>query len=340
MIVIPPVTARTGNIEQLTPMGFDGGNGFSKLTHSDGVIVSPSYYLELRSASESPNIIKYLDGSRTDLKGKRWITGDAAYLESPLAYQRIVDEKMGKIELGLQTFFGCLQRLPHQPSWNIVLSLSIQDAEILGDRLENSFNGSHIVEMNGRETTVNVNARVFEEGRGTIVSALKTAIIKPQSQTILIDLGFGTTISGVFSGTQLVKQSRTVHPGGVRELVEAIARNSSTRANLGAEGDRAVIRRGLEDGSFQYGCTDWNFREIYQEQLPIWVKTVLTPALKPVAPWKPRCDSVLATGGGVLLPGIQQLLARHGIATLPHAQVSNSRGLFIIAQHLILGGVQ
>ena len=38
MIVIPPATASSGNIEQLTPVGFDGGNRFSKLTHTDGVI--------------------------------------------------------------------------------------------------------------------------------------------------------------------------------------------------------------------------------------------------------------------------------------------------------------
>lgn len=339
MIIIPPANVRTGKIEQLTPLGFDGGNGFSKLTHSDGVIVSPSYYLELRSASESPNIIEYLDGTRTDLKSKRWVTGDAAYLESPLAYQRVVDEKLGKVELGLQTFLGCLQRLPHQPVWNIALSLSIQDAEILGDRLKKSFDGSHVVELNGRETTVNVSARVFEEGRGVIVNALKTAILKPQSQTILIDLGFGTTITAVFSGTQLVKQSRTIHPGGVRELVEALARHPSTRANLGQEGDRAVIRQGIENGTFDYGCSGWNFREIYQEQLPVWVRTVLTPALKPVAPWRPRCESIIATGGGSLLPGINQLLAKHGIATLPDAQVANSRGLFLIAQHSVKGGI-
>lgn len=339
MIATSPALATTGNFTQLTPLGFDGGNGFSKLVHTDGVIVSPSYFLELRQTTESPNVIEYLDGLRTDLKGKRWVTGEAAYLESPLAYQRVVDEKLGKLELGLQIFLGSLQKLPCQLSWNIALSLSIQDAEVLGDRLKKSFDGSHIVEINGRETAVNISARVFEEGRGVIISAIKSALIKPQSQTILLDLGYGTTITAVFSGTQLVKQSRTVHPSGVRELVEAIAKHPQTRASLGNEGDRAVIRRGVEDGSFDYGCSSWNFREIYTEQLPVWVRTVLTPALKPVSPWKPRCESVIATGGGSLLAGINQLLAKHQIATIPEAQTANSRGLFLVAQHSVKGGV-
>jgi hypothetical protein len=339
VIAITPTTTNSGNIGQLVPFGYDGGNGFSKLSHTDGVIVSPSYFLELRSASESPNVIEYLDGPRTDLKSKRWVTGDAAYLESPLAHQRVVDEKLGKLELGLQMFLGNLQRLPQQISWNIALSLSIQDAEVLGDRLRKSFDGSHIAEINGRETTVNISARVFEEGRGVIISAIKSSVLKSQSQTILLDLGYGTTITAVFSGTQLVKQSRTIHPNGVRELVEAIAKHPQTRASLGNEGDRAVIRRGIEDGSFDYGCSGWNFRDIYTEQLPVWVRTVLTPALKPVAPWKPRCESVIATGGGSLLPGINQLLAKHQIATIPDAQTANSRGLFLIAQHSVKGGI-
>jgi hypothetical protein len=84
MIRITPTAINSGNIEQLTPLGFDGGNGFSKLTHGDGVIVSPSYYLDLRSATETPNIIEYLD--------VRWVTGDPTDPESPVAYARVSDE--------------------------------------------------------------------------------------------------------------------------------------------------------------------------------------------------------------------------------------------------------
>ena len=72
------------NIDQLTPLGYDGGNGFFKLTHTDGVIVFPSYYLELRSASEIPNIIECLDAL--------WVTGDATDPEPPVSYVRVSDE--------------------------------------------------------------------------------------------------------------------------------------------------------------------------------------------------------------------------------------------------------
>lgn len=323
---------------QTVPIGFDCGFGFSKFCYDNEVVVEPSYFLELKQATESSSVIEYFDGPRSDLRGKRWLVGESAYLESPLAYQRLVDERFGKIEYGLQMLLGCLQKLPQQSNWNIALSISVQDAEVFGEHLQKSFEGCHVVEMNGREVTVTIMPRVFEEGRGVIVSAIKSGVLRPNSQCILIDLGFGTTISQVFSGTQLIKQSRTVQPEGVRALVEAIARHPDTRLNLGQEGDRALIRLGIENASFDYGYSGWNFREIYHQHLPVWVRTILSPGLKPVAPWKPKCEVILASGGGSLLPNIAQMLVKHGIACLPDAATANASGLLIIAQHSVKGG--
>jgi hypothetical protein len=105
---------------------------------------------------------------------------------------------------------------------------------------------------------------VKEEGQGAIAQATSTAVIDIKTQNILIDIGHGTIITSVFGiGGKLI--ARTVTPGGVSALIEAIAKNINTRRQLAKEGDRQIIRQGLESKAapFQYGTTGWNFRSVY-----------------------------------------------------------------------------
>ena len=56
-----------------------------------------------------------------------------------------------------------------------------------------------------------------------------------------------------------------------KELIEAIAKNTDTRRQLMKEGNRHLIQAGIESGSFEYGITGWNLRQIYNTELKPWV---------------------------------------------------------------------
>jgi hypothetical protein len=329
----------SGKSSQCLPTGFDPGNGSAKL-RVDGVetripsLIQPVHG-EIYDIPQAKNgaYITYHSGTRKDLEKTSWFVGESAYFYSPISCQKIVDDRVGKVKFGLQILLGALGTLPMRPSWHISLVLSIQDAKAFGKELAESVAGHHVIGINGSSAVTHVDADVLavrEEGEGAILTAASTATISPKDQSILIDLGHGTSISSVFApGGKLIK--RTVTPGGVSALVDAIAQNLETRRQLAKEGDRHLIRLAIEDGSFQYGHSDWNFRNVYNNELKPWVVANLANALKAVDDYKESSASIVAIGGGSMLPAISQLLSKQGIATLTDGCMANVRGLERIA---------
>ncbi|MBD1890492.1 hypothetical protein [Coleofasciculus sp. FACHB-SPT9] len=330
----PPATS-----PPLLAVGYDGGNGSVKLIVDNAEIRIPSYvqplHTEIYDVPESPegSLIEYLAGDRSDLVSQRWFSGDVAYQYNPQSHQRVVDDRAGKIKLGLQLFLGALATLPHRSRWNLSVIASIQDAQLLGAELKELLQGQHSIRINGKGVSwidLSVSA-VIEEGTGAVVTALGCNLIQPKTQNIFLDLGNGTIISSVFgSGGKLI--ARKVTSGGVDALIEAIAKNIDTRRHLIREGDRHLIRAGIENGSFQYGTTGWNFRQVYNTELKPWVSQNLAAAFKSVDPWREQSDSVVAIGGGSQLPAIAQLLTARNIVTSSDGTWLNARGLARLAQ--------
>jgi hypothetical protein len=106
------------------------------------------------------------------------------------------------------------------------------------------------------------------------------------------------------------------------------SRNEKAQAG---EGDRQIIRAAIEDNSFNYGKTGWNFRSIYDMELKPWVQSTLAPALKAADPWTPSSSAILAIGGGSQLSTISQLLTHRGITPVAAGGWANARGLKTIA---------
>ena len=321
------------------PTGCDCGNGSVKLVVDNAEVLTPSYIALLHNEiydvpeSQEGSLIEYLAGSRSDLIRQRWLTGHPAYQNNPMGYSRVVDDRAGKIKFGLQLFLGALGLLPHRPRWNLSVVASIQDAQAFGVQLSESLQGQHSIRINGKGVSwvdLSVNS-VVEEGVGAMVSALASNMIQPKTQNIFLDLGNGTIISSVFgSGGKLV--SRKVAPGGVDALIEAIAKNIDTRRHLIKEGDRHLIRAGIENGSFEYGTTGWNFRQIYNTELKPWVSQNLAMAFKSIEPWREQSDAIVAIGGGSQLPAISQLLTARNIITSADGTWLNARGLARLSQ--------
>lgn len=337
MISTLPRLASLASDSQFLPVGVDCGNGNLKLIVDHVEVRTPSYFLPIHAdpydipAAIEGGFVQYLEGTRTDLVNRIWITGRPAYVQDPLACLRIVDDERGKIRYGLQMILGGIATLSHRPTWHLLVVASIQDAKVFGAELRQALNGTHTVKFNGKHhSTIEMQVvSVLEEGAGAIIS--NRSQIDADHQNILIDFGAGTTILSLF-GVKGRLIDRRIYPAGVERLIDAVATNQATRKQLAQEGDRAVIRSGIEDGSFEYGRTGWTFRSIYEQELKPWVQAVLAPALKIAAPWAPTASTKLAIGGGSQLPGIAQLLARQGFVIAQDGAWSNVRGLSRIAQ--------
>jgi hypothetical protein len=336
---IVPTPTDTG---QFLPTGFDPGNGSAKLIVSGTEIRIPSLIAPLHNdiyevpQSHTGSLITYRSGPRTELIGQRWFVGSSAYTYSPNGHQKVLDDRKGKIKFSLHLLLGALGALPYRQTWKLGLMLSIQDAQAFSEELRESVVGHHEIGINNNPASTQVEILVLgvkEEGQGAIAQATSTAVIDIKTQNILIDIGHGTIITSVFGiGGKLIV--RTVTPGGVSALIEAIAKNINTRRQLAKEGDRQIIRQGLESKSapFQYGTTGWNFRSVYATELKPWVSQNLATALKSVDDWRETSASIIAIGGGSMLPAISQLLTLQGISTLNDGCWANARGLARLAQ--------
>ncbi|MBD2019098.1 hypothetical protein H6F43_02720 [Leptolyngbya sp. FACHB-36] len=227
---------------------------------------------------------------------------------------------------------GALSYLPHREVWNLALVASIHDAQALGASLVASLQGTHQVQFNDHKRTSLVSVTVLsvvEEGVGAIAECRHD--LNTDGTNLLLDLGNGTTSLSVFGPRGKLEQ-RSVEPYGVEELIDAIARNLNTRRKWSKEGDRHLIRSGIETRSFTYGNTKWNFRSIYDAELKPWATKALAPVLRRSEQWMASSDAAIAIGGGSQLPAIRELLTRKGIAPLAGGVFANALGLLKIAR--------
>lgn len=332
----PPTT---GTNSLRLPAGYDGGYGFSKLCLEGNEIKIPSYLALLHDSNiyepeRDGACIEYLDGERTDMIGLRWLAGKPAYQEFPGTFLQVVDDKKGKIRYGLHLLLGAIACLPIRASWDLFLIASVQDAQVLGAELSKALSGNHSIRINGKHVShisISVSA-IVEEGLGAIAESTALNLCEGGSQVILIDGGHGTFISSVFAKGKLIQGSRKVLIGGVDALISSVSRNLETRRQLAAEGDKVLIREGIERGDFLYGKSGWCFQDIYNAELKPWVESVLAPALKSVDFWRANSETVLVSGGVARLPVIAGLLAKKGFITIPDSQWANARGLYKLAQ--------
>lgn len=339
---LPRTSQDSPKISQPMPGGFDCGNGSVKLALDAYEVRCPSYILPIHGEIYDPpvssegGLVFYIDGDRPDLKGTRFFAGHPAYQQDPQAYFRVVDDPQGKIAYGLHLLLGAIATLSYESERTLNLVASVHLQKALGAQLQKALEGTHTVEFNacGKPSTITVNIlKTLEEGAGAIAHC--RAEIDPEKQTLLYDFGNGTCIISVF-GAKGRLVDREVRPGGVEDLIEAIAKNLNTVRHLYQEGDRQIIRAGIEDASLLYGETGWSFEEIYRAELKPWIASTLKSALKAGAKWKPTCSHHIAIGGGSQLPLVSELLTQQGITPVREGSWANARGLRRLA--VWLGG--
>jgi hypothetical protein len=328
-----PSVATTGKFASVTPIGVDIGNGALKLVSNQGEIRIDSYihYLNERvSMGINSGYVEYHSGDRADLVGKQWIGGLNAYYHGLRPIYRVTDTPAGKAELGLQLLLSALSMLPYLSEWNLHLVCSVHDGRALGSSLKTALEGTHHINIGNKRSTVQVTvAAVLEEGIGAIVHYQRDI---DTTNGLLFDVGNGTLIISGFSGLKMTDR-RYSQNGGVESLVESVATNEQVRCKLLKEGDRHLIRAGIESRSFTYGTQypDWDFKEAYKAELPLWVDRVLKPMVRPTEDRMASATALIAIGGGACLPGIDALLAKRNIQVLSDPLWANARGLYAYA---------
>ena len=326
-------SARCAKSATVQPMGLDIGNGALKLITGMGEYRLESYvcYLAERiSLGQTQGYVEYVEGDRADLQGKQWIGGINAYYHSPRGLARVTDDKTGKIALGLQLLLSALSLLPHRSEWALSITCSVHDGCTLGKGLKTALDGTHQVLLNGKASRVAISVNgVLEEGTGAVIAYQKQANF---TNALVYDLGNGTLIVSCFNGLAMTDRTYSQN-GGVESLIDAIATNELVRQRLKREGDRHLIREGIESTRFTYGTQypDWQFVDAYKAELPRWIDRVLKPMVRPTEDRMASATALIAIGGGACLPGIAQLLAKRNIQVLPEPQWANARGLYAYA---------
>lgn len=330
MVAILPKVPEMAGITKNSPVGLDVGNGALKIVSAAGEFRLDSYICYLRNRlgmGSNSGYVEYLEGSRKDLVNTFWIGGINAYYHNPRGLARVTDNKFGKVELGLQLLLSGLSTMPYRPELNLSLVASVHDGKTLAMGLRKALTGTHLIRIQNKECRVTINViSVLEEGTGAVIHYQNQANF---SNAILYDLGNGTLIVSSFNGLNMTHRSYSQN-GGVESLIDAIAANDHVRSQLLREGDRHLIRAGIEDGAFSYGTQypGWTFTEAYKEELPRWVHGVLAPMVRPTEDRRASATALIAIGGGACLPGVAKLLTQKNIKVLPDPQWANARGLY------------
>jgi len=327
--------ASNGRItHDITPCGWDCGNGYSKLHTTEGQILIPSYFKQISASDENSYeslgngaLVEYLQGDRTDLVNSKWLIGETAEVYFKQGFGRIVDDFRNKITYGLQMLLGAIALIPRQKNYNLLIVGSLHDSQAFSSDLKKALQGNHTVKFDGKDiVNICVNCQVVEEGVGGLIVSRAPG----QQKIALIDLGHGTTITSIFQGNKLLQNSRKIDTIGVSDLCEAIANNLQTRRRLGKAANSHLIREGIGQ-NFRYGTSNWEFSDVYADELKPWLASCLVAAWKHLQSRADDLDAIYLIGGGAMLPNVSAIAARQGIATIPNSQTANVEGLLKLA---------
>lgn len=342
-------TAKVAKPTQTLAAGYDPGFGQSKLVLSgQREVVIPSYFSEKQyellhniPTSLGGGFVRYLHGDRADLVGSSWLGGLPAYLDDPKRYIKNADDPQAKVLYGLQLLLSAIATLPYRPQWHLFLVASVHSVETYGERLQQALQGRHTVVLgHDQPSTVAIRiGHIYEEGFGVCASRLLAA--REQSSRVIYDIGSGTIRVLAFGPTgNVIGQPETI-PAGVDNLIEAIAKHPAMRLlERGQEGDRHLIRVGIEQHTLLYGKQGDSFADIYHDELTKWARAVLVRAVKAGMPYHRNADEVIACGGGANLPALQPTLKGCGIVPITHSAIENAKGLKQLADTLLnrMGG--
>lgn len=348
--------AKSGITELI--VGKDCGAGFGKVLYGDFSIMMPSAYSLVRNRnithhqtiSKDGAWVKYVDGHRTDLREVQYFWGSAAIAQTD--HILLCDDKAKKAELALESILADLAVLNIPDGVKLSISLSNHNPERWATEIKRRVSGIHSFEhLHGvtreivTKTVEIVVSEVYPEGFGSIAYCLfgeASLILDPSELAITVDIGSATWIGTVFDGGGAVID-RCLIEGGAGELHSMIAEmldKRNDRVSLLSRDIKhspSLINQGILDGTFTYGgnaLTGKNFQAEYGECLDEWWSTRIEKFANFVTAgnYLDKAKYLVAWGGGVCLPVVDQNLADLGFTTLKNPQFINALGLQLLTK--------
>ena len=289
----------------------------------------PSYILAAPSSLDRPaaGYVEYVRGDRSDLIGCAWLAGEAAYEQSPSGYDAVNRDTLGKLNKALQMLLGLLSyHAPHSLDVELVCSIHLIE---LADEVSARLNGSHTVRYNDSDTEHTINVKVLKvcpEGFGAVLEHNLT-----QGKSVVVDLGNGTTITTIYGKRGRIIE-RDVKDGGFEDLISRIARDSDLVLELGTQGNPDRIRRGIEDGSYQYARTGVSLLPYVKKHLAPWFEAAINGALSFAREHKADAEQAIAIGGGATLKPVKSCFEKHGLGVAPDPVFCSAKGLYKLTQ--------
>ncbi|NES21910.1 MAG: hypothetical protein F6K41_24045 [Symploca sp. SIO3E6] len=332
---------------QQIAIGADFGAGTTKLALEDSVsirklkhsskLVTIDEPLKDEFSPKDGGHFYYHEGTRDDLVGKGFLTGELAQWMRPTSHTRLSDDPVMKAENSLQMLLGVLSTSCfNEEDLSVNLIVSTHSKELFSNDLKDKLDGKHVVSFgskDGKRTSVYTRVlSVVPEGAGSYIHAQSTGMTKDGMNLMSVDFGTSTIIPQVFSPNGKLLYYQPLEAGGCIDLIGAIAKDPSflqlLRSGRAANAD--LIREAIEDGTFEYGRQKFNFSDVYRKHLTSWLIPRLQKSLQVTNEWQDS-SHLVAWGGGSQLPYMAQLLKSRGIQVVPNGCWANCLGLQKIA---------
>ncbi|MHC5610850.1 MAG: ParM/StbA family protein [Nostoc sp.] len=338
--------------------GKDSGAGYGKAIIGDFSIMMPAAYSLVRNRnimhhetiSKDGAWVRYVEGTRLDLKDIQFFWGSAALAQSD--HTLLHEDKAKKAELALESILADLAVLNIPSGIKLSISLSNHNPERWASEIKRRVEGTHTFEHLHPVTRSIVSKTVeivvtgiYPEGFGSIAHCLfgeASLVLDPSELAIALDIGSSTWLITVFNGSGAVVDRHLIE-GGAGELHTMIAEaldKRNDRVSLlsrDVKHSPSLINQGILDGTFTYGgnaLTGKNFQAEYSECLDEWWSNRIEKFANFVTAgnYLDRAKYLVAWGGGVDLPVVDENLADLGFATLKNPQYINALGLQLLTQ--------
>ncbi|MBA3920247.1 MAG: ParM/StbA family protein [Nostocaceae cyanobacterium] len=338
--------------------GKDPGAGYGKAIYGDLAVVMPSAYSLVRdrsirhheTISKDGAWVRYVEGTRTDLKDKQFFWGSAAIAQAD--HILLHEDKAKKAELALEAILSDLAIINIADSSRLAIGLSTHNTEKWEVEIERRVKGNHTFEHKhpiSRELitkTVEIDVSgVYPEGFGNIAYCLfgdNSLKLDSSDIAVSLDIGSSTCIITCFDGSGSVIDRHLIE-GGTGELYAAIAENLDnrndrlSRMTTDIKHDPFLIGKGVIENTFKYGQNSLiseDFRQEYDRCLEMWWIPRLDKLASFVAggSYLERASSFVAWGGGVMLPGLGERLTELGFEILAEPQFINAQGLKLLTE--------
>ncbi|OUL26796.1 hypothetical protein BV378_12295 [Nostoc sp. RF31YmG] len=338
--------------------GKDPGAGYGKAIYGDFSIMMPAAYSLVRNSnirhhetiSKDGCWVRYVEGTRLDLKDAQFFWGSAAQAQAD--HILLHEDKAKKAELALESILADLVVLNIPNGLSLSISLSNHNPERWGEEIKRRVEGVHVFEHKHPVTRALVTKKVeinitgiYPEGFGSIAYCLfgeATLALDSSEIAIALDIGSSTWLITVFNGNGAVIDRHLIE-GGCGELQRMIAlaldkRNDKVSLlSKDVKHSPTLVNRGILAGTFIYGgnhLTGKKFETEYSQCLDEWWSTRIEKFANFVTAgnYLDQAKYLVAWGGGVALPVVSDNLASLGFIVLDQPQLINAQGLKLLTE--------